>query len=342
MIDLEIYNSDLIPVGVVDNFASLIWHRKYFTNGIFEIYAPFTSGNCEMLRTNYFVTKLDAVECGIITAINISQDDDGAEFITASGKFLSGLLIDRKIIYNTPISGTVESSMRKLVKENCIATSADRILPGLELGELKGFTFSYSTICEYGELLECLFSLAKISGLGFRIKLGGVKLKFEVYEGVDRSINQSILPQIIFSKEYDNLLSCAYSKDTTTEVNFCYARATGTNIIVSVGTGAGFNRKEKYVEGEAVTYELDGESIIDVIATRTLLTGLATKELYPPAESFEGSIDFAQGYKTDYDLGDIVTVFNDKWDVQVTNRICEIIEVYDENGTSIIPTFGTT
>ena len=45
-------------------------------------------------------------------------------------------------------------------------------------------------------------------------------------------------------------------------------------------------------------------------------------------------------YKTDYDLGDIVTVHKKAWGIRMDKRITEIQEVYENGGLSIVPTFG--
>lgn len=57
-------------------------------------------------------------------------------------------------------------------------------------------------------------------------------------------------------------------------------------------------------------------------------------------KSFEGSIEPSSTfvYKTDYDLGDLVTVKNE-YGISVEARITEIIEVSDDNGYSVEPKF---
>ena len=46
-------------------------------------------------------------------------------------------------------------------------------------------------------------------------------------------------------------------------------------------------------------------------------------------------------YKTDYDLGDVVSVDKRTWGVTVNMRITGIDEVYERGGVRIVPTFGT-
>ena len=59
-------------------------------------------------------------------------------------------------------------------------------------------------------------------------------------------------------------------------------------------------------------------------------------------QSFEAEIapQMTYHYKTDYNLGDIVTVTNE-YGVTATPRIVEIIECWDDTGYKAIPTFDS-
>lgn len=353
--ELEIFNENFESIGIVDNYQSVIWHRKYFEAGVFEIYAGATKQNINLLKTGYFVTKNNSVECGLIEVINISKNEDDTEYITASGHFLTNIFNSRIINFKQSYNTQTELIMRDLV-DKCIINNinTDCNISNLELGNLNDFTDVFECYVDYNNLGQYLTALAKVSNIGYRLKFDNLnkKLIFETYKGIDRSINQSINPQVVFSQEYDNLLTSNYTKDTTTEVNTVIARYSGTmgEVIVEVNNGRGIDRKEKYIKGNCVTqtkYFVDTEGntqsfkTIDVEATKKALQAQAQQALYPIAEKFEGSVDFKQGYKTDYDLGDIITIFNNKWDVSISTRIYEIQEVYDENGIQVIPVFGT-
>ena len=43
-----------------------------------------------------------------------------------------------------------------------------------------------------------------------KVVLQNGELVFKIYEGVDKSIEQSENPRVIFSQEYENLYSCEY------------------------------------------------------------------------------------------------------------------------------------
>jgi len=77
--DLYIYNQSFENIGIVDTATSIIWHRKFFEAGNFQIDVPATDNYLALLKTDYFVAKENSVECGIITAIKIAKNEDGKE-----------------------------------------------------------------------------------------------------------------------------------------------------------------------------------------------------------------------------------------------------------------------
>ena len=47
--EVRIYDRDLNFKGVIENHTSLIWTRKYYEPGNFEIHAPITEQNLRLL-----------------------------------------------------------------------------------------------------------------------------------------------------------------------------------------------------------------------------------------------------------------------------------------------------
>ena len=59
-------------------------------------------------------------------------------------------------------------------------------------------------------------------------------------------------------------------------------------------------------------------------------------------ETFEGTINTNANnvYKVDYDLGDIVTIYDKDLRIKLDTRITEIEETYEKGKVEIVPTFG--
>ena len=97
--ELRIYNKNLERQGVVENFRSFIWTRKYFGPGDFELHAALTSENLRLLTKDCIVAKPDSLEAGIIESLELSDGIEERELV-AKGRFLSSIF-DRRLIKQT-------------------------------------------------------------------------------------------------------------------------------------------------------------------------------------------------------------------------------------------------
>ena len=125
---VEIRNLAREIVGIIDTAKSIIWHSMYYSVGDFEIYAPATDTNISLLQKDYYVTRPDDLEVGIIANVNIIKSVQDGKMIVASGKFAKSLL-NRRLIYQlsgtvnkpTILRGNVETNIRNVVSNNIIS-----------------------------------------------------------------------------------------------------------------------------------------------------------------------------------------------------------------------------
>lgn len=130
--EVRIYDRDLNFKGVIENHTSLIWTRKYYEPGNFEIHAPITEQNLRLLAKGNIISKRGSSEAGVIEDIE-NEESDLKNEITAKGRFLSSYM-DRRLIKSTVnFSGKIEVAMRNLL-------SGVTAIPLVELGTLNGFT----------------------------------------------------------------------------------------------------------------------------------------------------------------------------------------------------------
>ena len=129
--EIRVYNADLYRIGQVENQISLIWTRKFFEPGNFEIHAPITQKNLELFAAGNLVSLKGAKEAGVIEDIEKEESDLKNE-ITVKGRFLSSYM-DRRVIHGTVTyeNAKIEVVMRTLLME-CAA------IPHVELGTLNG------------------------------------------------------------------------------------------------------------------------------------------------------------------------------------------------------------
>lgn len=341
--ELRIYDTQLDLIGILDTATDVLWHRVFHTAGDFEIHFPATSDALALLKLNHLVTKKDAVEFGIIETLTLEQNEAG-ENLKITGRFGSSLL-DRRILFEThTFNTTVEEAMRSLVNACCINPSfPDRTITEMELGSLMGYPETIQFQATYQNLLTTLRSMSEYSGLGFRVRYlpDLKKFRFEVVKPLDRSFLQSENPRVLFSQEVDNLLTSTYQESAQANLNLALVGGEGVGedrTLILVGSEIGLNRREVFVNAKDIRKE-DGISSEDYAA---LLAQKGRESLIPMIATFEGTV-LPNGngiYKVDYDLGDIVTIENNRWGKQIHVRITEVMEVEDANGRSIIPVFG--
>ncbi|MGN0657525.1 MAG: siphovirus ReqiPepy6 Gp37-like family protein [Ruminiclostridium sp.] len=346
MVELIAMNGDLQAQGVVDVYSSLIWERRFYESGYMELHAPATDNNIKLLKQKNVLLKEGAEESAVIEYVRTATGESGEEIIVV-GYFLSRLLYGHVVKGKYSFSGSAEEAMRQLVAETVMNPEKDDYIPQVKLGEVKGIGAQVNCTIEFIDLEAALGRIAQLSGVGFilRAEPNSGELVFECFEGKDKSIEQTENPRVIFSEEYDTLLSSAeYTADRTVEVNAVTARYSGeygeVNVFYNPYGKTGREKREICVTGDCVTVKTDEGVMLDVAATRAKLYGLAREQIKTATVNFSAAVSFTGNlqYKNSYNLGDIVTC---EWHgMPLNRRIIKITEYYDANGTEIIPDMG--
>lgn len=341
---IKVYNKELQRQGVIDVYRSLIWTRKYFEAGTVELHAALTTRNLELLKEGNILAMTGSVEAAFIGGMTA---DDFSNEITATGIMLSGALTRRGI--KTVIvftGGTYEEAMRQIVAKSAI--EGTNPLPALQLGQAKGIGDTVTFQVSYKDSYTYLTKLSRCSNLGFRIRpdFKNKIFYFEVYEGKDRSRNQSENKRVIFSEVYRNIDKATYTTNSqnykTHAVVFGDGEGTARTMLEATidETASGWERRELMVDARDIsrddmTTEQYKQALIqrgnEKLAECGIVECLEATTL--PFVNFE--------YKKDYDLGDIVTVSKKAWSIEMDKRITEIQEIYENGSFSIIPTFGS-
>lgn len=362
--------SDREIIGLIDVAQSIIWHSKYYGVGDFEIYAAATTKHVELLKEDNYVTRPNDIEIGIIESVQKTTSKDG-DMLVASGRFAKSIL-DRRHIYklsgktNTPtiLSGKVETAVRSLVTNNAINCSFDsrRNISILQLGALSNIPAiivdedgnTTQKQVSYENLLEYTDELLQEYKLGSTITLDDAtnKLKYSIYEGANRSIdNNDGNEPIIFSQEYDNLTGSEYLLAKSTKKTAALIGGAGEDLerfySLIPGTETGLDRRETWVDASSLnkTYKNEGESQEHEYTDaeyRAMLNAKGKQELAiaKTTENFTGDININGGQwrlNEDYWLGDIVTFQDNIINKYKNVRITEITEVQDENGYQVYP-----
>ena len=331
-IEIRIYNPALELQGVIDEFSSLIWIRRYQMPGEFELRTPYAAESKNLLIPENIVQKFDGkevVDAGVIENIVMNSDE-----IIVKGRFLESYLDRRLIKATTYYSGNVEDSMRSIIS-NMVP------IPLLNLGTDHGLTETLQFQATYKSVLNIIQKACKATTLGFRIRpdFSARQLYFEVYKGADRT--SSTAAKVIFSEKYDNLLKEQYSYDSTGLKTKAFATQLINDVRVaySVGGGSGLDLREVHVP---TTVDTNNRSAAEIKASMET-QGQRALEARTINESFTFSTDADSPfiYREDYDIGDQVHVNHISWNINLALRIAEIEEDYEGGGREIILTCGS-
>ena len=316
-IELYVFDKELNLLGMIDSFTSLLWTRRYNTCGEFELNCDLTKDNLALLQEENIIYKKDTTECGVISYIDYKLDIEVKEVIVCKGKFATTYLSRRIALGTSVITGTSENTIRTLVTNNIVSpTNSDRIKPNLSLGADNSYTDAITYTLDNKELLEDITNLATLGELGFRTDFSPVNktLTFNIYKGLDRSINQSVNNRAIFSKEFENILEQEYTDSLDNYKNVAY------DLTTNVGNATGTER-----------YEMFAEKDLEMELSKRLKVTTFTSKV-----NLKSNIK----YKTDFNLGDIVTIISKPWGITLDTRITEIEEVMEIEGLQINVTFG--
>lgn len=358
-----VLDSKYEALDIVDTFESFIWTDRFREAGDFELYMPMTTTAIGVLETDNYLYTRNSDHYMIIEDIEIETDVEAGNHLKVTGRSLESIL-DRRIIWNrTSITGSVQNGIEKLLNENIISpTDLTRKIPN--------FRFQASTDSKitdltmeaqfFGEnLYDAITSICELHDIGFTILPEGAGgFVFELHAGTDRSYQQDTNPWVIFSPNFDNLLSSSYYESKAAYKTVALAAGQGEGedqklieAPLESGSGSGLDRRELFVEATGITMETRDEEGNELTgsaleaAERQYLEELKTKGLEALAEVdievvTEGEVDAQRQfvYGKDFTIGDIVQVVNE-YDMEMVCRITEIIQSHDATGETMFPTF---
>lgn len=355
---LYVYDKDMILLGVAEKITSLIWTRRYWSNGEFKLLVPYTERHGQLFKKNNLIMKQGDDEAAEILYINIRKDKTGAEEIEVQGKFLSHWIGKRILLDQIITTDTTPNILRRIVTETITNPKITaRKIPGVELGEDTGIergNIDYTSE-PYINALLAAETAAKASKLGFRVRtdVKGKKHYFEIYDGQDLTADQTENRPCIFSQEFDNVQGQEYTNSVENLKSTAYIG--GEEIegvkrkIAKVGDEkTGLDRQEIFVDAMDISQiytDSTGQErpmpdgrYLELLAER----GRQVLESRTETLNFSSEINTRGNlkYKEDYDLGDRVTCINRRWKIKIDVRITEISEVYQQGEESLEITFG--
>lgn len=358
MSNIYVLTPDFNLEGIIDEFVSVIWRPSYSEIGDFEIYLGATDKAINLLQENRYVVRSTdiSVENGVVTYekvmviknIQLITDVENGDFLCVTGRELKYLLHQRIVWSQTTLTGTAEESIRRLVNENAIApTDSNRIIPNLALGVLAGLPDTIEKQVTGEPLDEVITEICTTYNYGWDVFISNNNLVFVMYNGLDRSYEQTERPYVVFSDEFENLYNTDYQLSTEEFANTTLIGGEGEGlerVYTTVGNeNAGLNRFETFTDARDVSSNKGSEDEIDADTYLKLLVERGRENLASLAytEGFSGEVlsDVAFKYGEDFFIGDTVTVIN-KYGIRKNVRVLSAIESEDETGVKLLPQFN--
>ncbi len=337
--------------AVVDETVSVIWVTRVHGSGNFELYVPASSNKYKLFfgyPQDVLITRDDSDAVMIVDSLELTTDPENGDYLTVTGQSAEAILGRRIVPQQTNFSGTAENCIRSLITQNIIdPTDPDRKISNFVLGAAQGYTDTIEKQVTGKNLLDVISGICAAYNYGFKVTFDGTNFVFDLFKGVDRSVNQNQNPPVIFSPEYENLGNTSYT----------FSKAPFKTAVYVAGEGEGSNRKiyplkyqgssglwrrELWVDARNTSSTTEGgtltpteyNAILREQATEALRENLFTQD-------FNGEILNVNAYKygTDYGLGDKVSVINE-YNIRGTTTVSEITEVEDAEGRRLIPTFS--
>lgn len=342
---IRVFDKDLNFLTEIDNYESLQFTRRYYSYGDFEINININKNNTEYLqKDNIILLGKDTNKIGIIKHKEIEISEDGKESETIK---VIGYTIDYLLGYRTmtppsgqpqnTISGNSETVIKHYINDyiiNPINIERKIDLFNLTNNQNRGINISWGS--RFKNLSKELNNICLYSGLGISAKLNTstMKIDIDVFEGKDLTAGQLINNPVIFSHDFDNIKTQHYVDSDLNYKNYAYIGGQGEGVdrtIVEIGDATGINRIETFIDARDISEIADLEE-----------RGRQALVEFGQVKTLEGDMLQSNSfvYEQDWDLGDIVTVFDKKWGVTMDTRITEVKEIYEPDGFNIEVVFG--
>lgn len=353
--EIILLNSVFEKIDVIDTFNSFIWTDRYYGFGDFELVLPPNTNKWEALETTRYLKLKESIHTMMLESINIRSEIEDSDQLIIGGRSLESML-NRRIIWSpTVLTGDFQDAIKLLLDQNVI-------VPSVTERDITNFEFLASTDPSitvldvtgqyFGEdVYKAISELCISKEVGFKITLTDTnQFRFELYNGLDRTYDQTDRPYVIFSPDFDNLINSDYIETNEllkTVVLVAGEQGVGnTRLTVTVesteGAGSGLNRREMFKEANDVSRNTSSGKLTDE-EYFDLLEGKGLQELAKAIfiQAFDGEVDTTMyKYNEDFYMGDILQI-QDRYGHSAKTRVIEMIYSQDENGEKMYPTFST-
>lgn len=274
MIDLFVLNKDLVRIGMIDSYKSLIWANRYNEVGDCELYLPATTKAFNLLKKGNYLSRDDDDMVCRIEKIELDTDIENGDYLIVTATDVKKILHQRIIWSQTNVDGNVEDYIRNLVYK-CLVNpnlSARAITDthgrqNFLLGDKANFNEVITQQVTYDNLGEKIQEYCKRYNWGYKVivDISVNNFYFLLYKGTDKS------QVVIFSYEFENLKTTSYVEDSTHLANVALVggEGEGSERARNVsGYAESLDRYEIFVDAKDLSRTITWGDLIEVYPTR--------------------------------------------------------------------------
>ena len=346
-------NKELVVIAPIEAYESAIWSERHREYGDFELYGRPEALLGQGVSTGCFISRQGSDRIMFVENLKLDTDTDEGPYMTVTGRSLEAMLLRRVLWPPVSINGTIESGIRYLLDTTVVNPSDSRRRIPNFIVDIPSDEFISETKLSAqfaGETVyDAIVAICEVYDLGFKIVYSDGNFVFILYRGTDRSFNQDENPYVIFSPEFDNIVSSSYSHGVDSLATFAYVAGEededSSRLTAEVDLGlTGLDRIELFVDASDIRgTDENGDAIPeDDYASYLEERGLETLSENSATEFFEGSMDTngTYAYGRDFFLGDTVQIQNE-FGIGASSQVLEIVYTKDSTGETIVPTFAT-
>ena len=217
--DLYILNGLSGLSGIINTFQSCIWNVQYYGQNEFQLVVNASQENVDNLKPGTMLVRDVDIDGNTFKNIMVVQnykldlDTEKGWLLTLSGAGLKSHILKRRIVWTqTNLTGNAETAIRSVITDNVISPSdTDRAIGDVVLADAKGFTEEIDLQLFGENIADWLEEICTTYGYGWDMYIANGKYVFDLYKGTDRTYDQDEVAPVVFSPEYDNLLSSSYT-----------------------------------------------------------------------------------------------------------------------------------
>ena len=227
-----ILNTNFERIAIIDSFSSAIWTDRAREAGDFQLDVFPTDENIEKCKQDRYIENIESGHLMIIESLKLNSGTTDGDILTLTGYSLEKILSRRIIWKDTQLFGSLQNGIKQLINDAIIA-------PEIAERRISNFVFADSTDqritslvvskeCKCGDnLYETIKDLCDEYEINFKVVLDSNKrFVFSLYSGELRSYAQSANPYVVFSPDFENIISNEYSSTKENYKNVCLVTLT--------------------------------------------------------------------------------------------------------------------